>query len=564
MKTDVRNRPLVAADRGGEGTPVPDTALGLRGLIVYTAIFWGGFSLVTFAYAWDTFGQSADAFWRGLVTDIVGAGLCVALALLLSEVRRWGAAARLLLALALCFVAVAIYAAVALLMMGGLSPQAPDGATGSARLVRAVLMNYWVFAAYAGFFLLLDQGNSPTAESGPPPGAQALSYSRLLARAQDWDGLEARWFWTFQGVFWVAMAIFSTANLVNGGDDITNAWRVVLGECTGLMASSLAHFWVLKPTRLWPLYRRAALALGVALLLTIIYISSIWAAYFQIFPVDPPMRNGEPVDTGLSLLLYFAPRWMFLNFPVFVGWTGFYLALDAARRLRAQERQLYRSTMLAQESKLKMLRFQLNPHFLFNTLNAISSLLLDGRSREADDMVTRLSGFLRFTLDASPDDRVPLRREIEAQRHYLEIEKTRFADRLELEIEVDEGVSEALVPTMILQPLLENAVKHAVARSLDRVHVAVRARCVSPGRLELRVTDSGAAGVAVPAPDGARVGLNNVRARLGVLYGEAARLEAGPRPEGGFEVVIAMPLERDGKARGAQDEEEKTHAGIAG
>lgn len=549
MSSDVQNDAGPASGLFRPRAAAPETALGIRGLIVYTAIFWGCFSVVTFAYAWDLFGQSLDTLWRGVVSDLTGAGLCMVMALLLTEVRRWGPAARLVLALVLCLVAVALYAAVALILIGPLVPQAPDGATGPARLVRAMLMNYWVFAAYAGFFLLLDQGGSQTSEEPAFGGPRGMPYSALVARPQDWGGLDARWFWTFQGIFWTAMVVFSTANLINGGDDVANAWRVLLAECTGLMASSLAHFWVLKPTRLWPLYRRAALALGVAILLTIIYISSIWAAYFQIFPVDPPMRNGEPVDTGISLLLYFAPRWMFLNFPVFVGWTGFYLALDAARRLRAQERQLYSSIMLAQESKLKMLRFQLNPHFLFNTLNAISSLLLDERAREADDMLTRLSGFLRFTLDAAPDDRVPLRREIEAQRLYLEIEKTRFADRLEVDIAVEDGVSEALVPTMILQPLLENAVKYAVSQTTQPVHVAVRASRLPAGQLELRVSDTGAGNVSIRPSAGAGVGLNNIRARLGVLYGEAANVAAGPRPEGGFEVVITMPFE-EGKDDG--------------
>jgi signal transduction histidine kinase len=561
MSIDVQNSAVRAFGRAGPYAPAPETALGIRGLIAYTAIFWGCFSAVTTAYAWHLFGQSFDTFWRGIVTDVAGAGLCIVLALLLTEVRRWGPAARLVLALALCLVAVALYAAVALILIGPIVPAAPDGTTGPARLVRAVLMNYWVFAAYAGFFLLLDQGQTPSSDNASRGGGLDMLRADMLGRAEAWEGLDARWFWTFQGIFWTAMVIFSTANLVNGGDDVTNAWRVLLAECTGLMTSSLAHFWVLKPTRMWPLYRRAALALGVAILLTIIYISSIWAAYFQIFPVDPPIRNGEPVDTGIRLLLYLAPRWMFLNFPVFVGWTGFYLALDAARRLRAQERQLYSSIMLAQESKLKMLRFQLNPHFLFNTLNAISSLLLDNRSREADDMLTRLSGFLRFTLDAAPDDRVPLRREIEAQRLYLEIEKARFTDRLEVDINVEDGVSEALVPTMILQPLLENAVKYAVSQTTRPVHVAVQASRLASGRLELRVSDSGAGNVSVRPSAGAGVGLNNIRARLGVLYGDAADMRAGPRAEGGFEVVIRMPFEENGEARRGAPNMEGDNAG---
>ena len=547
---------------GASRPTAPETALSRRGLVVFTAIFWGCFALVTLAYGWDLFGRSLDTLWRPLTTDLIGAMLAMGLAVLLTRVRHWGNAARLVLALILCLAGVALYAGVVMLLVGPILPphSGEDGLT--VRMLRVMLVHYWVFAAYAGFFLLLDQGNTAGVDTASGSAFDGLR-NGLLGRVEAWDGLDARWFWTFQGVFWTAMVVFSTANLINGGDNIDNTWRVLLAEGTGLITSSLAHYWVLKPTRLWPLYRRAALALGVALLLTIIYITSIWMAYFQVFPVDPPVRNGEPVDTGIFLLLYMAPRWMFLNFPVFVGWSGFYLALDAARRLRVQERQLYRSIMLAQESQLKMLRFQLNPHFLFNTLNAISSLLLDDRSSEADRMLTRLSSFLRFTLDAAPDDQVPLRREIEAQRLYLEIEKTRFVDRLEVEIDIADAVEEALVPTMILQPLLENAVKYAVAQTTRPVHVAVHARQSAPGRLELRVTDSGAGQVSTPGFSGAGVGLNNVRARLGVLYGEAAQMAAGPRPEGGFEVMIAMPLELDGMRASATGKED-SHAGSTG
>ena len=534
----------------------PSTALGFRGLLIFTGIFWGCFSLVTLAYGWDAFGGSAATAWRPLLSDTVGAGLSIGMALALSEVRRWGPAARLALAAALALVGVAIYSAVVLVLVGPLMPPPETPDSGTERMLRIMLVHYWVFAAYGGFYLLLDQGRAAPGGVSEEDDAQEWLRARLFGRTEVWDGLNARWFWTFQGVFWTAMVVFSTANLINGGDSISTAWRVVLGEGIGMTASSLAHFLVLKPTRLWPLYRRAALALGVAIILTMIYVCAIWFSYFQVLPGEPPMRNGEPVDTGLPLLLYLAPRWMFLNFPVFVGWIGFYLALDAARRLRSQERQLYNSIMLAQESQLKMLRFQLNPHFLFNTLNAISSLLLDTRANEADKMLTQLSKFLRFTLDAAPDDRVPLRREIDAQRLYLEIEQTRFADRLEIAVDIDPVVEDALVPTMILQPLLENAVKYAVSQTTRAVRVTVEAKALSDDILELRVTDTGSGGVSTRAYSGGGVGLSNIRARLAVLYGDTGRLEAGPQPEGGFAAVITMPLERSRAPKITEREEE--------
>lgn len=538
MQRDIETASVPAAYRNA-----PGTALGLRGLFIFTAIFWGCFSLVTLAYGWDAFGGSAATAWRPLLSDAVGAGLSIGMALALSEVRRWGPAARLALTAALALVGVAIYSAVVLVLVGPLLPPPDAPGNDTERMLRIMLVHYWVFAAYGGFYLLLDQGRAAPGGGSEGDDAQEWIRARLFGRTEVWDGLNARWFWTFQGVFWTAMIVFSTANLINGGDSISTVWRVALAEGLGMTASSLAHFLVLKPTRLWPLYRRAALALGVAIVLTVIYICAIWFAYFQVLPGEPPTRNGEPIDTGLSFLLYLAPRWMFLNFPVFVGWVGFYLALDAAKRLRTQERQLYKSIMLAQESQLKMLRFQLNPHFLFNTLNAISSLLLDERANEADTMLTQLSKFLRFTLDAAPDDRVPLHREIDAQQLYLEIEQTRFADRLEVAVDVAPDVGEALVPTMILQPLLENAVKYAVSQTTRPVRVTVSAKAVSATTLELRVTDSGAGAVSTRAYSGGGVGLANIRARLAVLYGAAGRLDAGPRPEGGFEAVITMPLQ---------------------
>ena len=402
--------------------------------------------------------------------------------------------------------------------------------------------HYWIFIAHAGFFLLLDQDRpAPPAEQAATARYHAVR-TAILGQDEAVPGMDARWFWTFQSVFWGAMLVFSSANAINSGESPLNIWRIGVAESSGLILTALAHYVFLKPTRHWPLYRRAALALACAIVLTLGYITAIWAAYYVVFPVEAPLRNGEPINIGFSFLLYAAPRWIFLNFPVFVGWSGFYLALDTTRRLRIQERQLYNSIMLAQESQLKMLRFQLNPHFLFNTLNAISSLLLDKRNDEADAMLTRLSRFLRFTLDVAPDDQLPLNQELDAQRLYLDIEATRFGDRLQVDIDVDPRVEMALVPTLILQPVLENAVKYAVSRTIEPVRVEVRAALSEPGRLQISVRDSGGGDGAVPAA-GAGVGLANIRSRLDVLYGHRASLEAGPTGEGGFEVVMDLPME---------------------
>lgn len=543
-RTPVSRRGWTPARSGRPVGPITVAALAFG--------FWGTFSALSLAANWEPVSAHLDIFWRFVVADVIGALLSIGIAWRLAEVRSWSAPSRLVLAAALSLVAVTIYAGLAAFLIAPMRPDRLYGVAAGIHVLQMMFKHYWIFIAHAGFFLLLDQDRpAAAAEQAETERYHALR-TAMLGQDEAVSGLNPRWFWTFQGVFWIAMFVFSSANAINSGESALNTWRLGVAESGGLIMTAAMHYWVLRPSRRWPLYRRAALALGGAVLLTAGYVTAIWVGYFVIFPIDAPLSNGEPIDTGFSLLLEVGPRWFFLNFPVFVGWAGFYLALDAARRLRTQERQLYNSVMLAQESQLKMLRFQLNPHFLFNTLNAISTLLLDNRNADADMMLTRLSRFLRFTLDVAPDDRLPLHQEIEAQKLYLDIEQTRFAERLEVDIRIDPAVQAALVPTLILQPLLENAVKYAVARTSDPVRIEVQAGSPEPGRLRLDVRDSGAGVSPAKAGTGAGVGLANIRSRLSVLYGDEASMQA--RPQGtGFAVTIELPLELAGGQQAGKD-----------
>ena len=504
--------------------------------------FWGSFSLLALAANWESISAHLPMLWRFVLADGIGALLSIAIAWRLSEVRGWTAPARLVLAAALSLVGVTIYACLAAFLIAPMRADRLDGIAAGIHVLQMMFKHYWIFIAHAGVFLLLDQDRPVPAEKQAEDARFEALRTAMLGKDEAVAGMNARWFWTFQGVFWGGMFVFSTANAINSGENALNIWRIAMVESIGLVMTALAHHLAMAPSRAWPLYRRAALALTCAIALTLTYIVSIWVCYYVIFPVPAPIRYGEPIDTGFGFLLYMTPRWLFLNFPVFVGWSGFYLALDTARRLRVQERQIYNSIMLAQESQLKMLRFQLNPHFLFNTLNAISTLLLDNRNEEADVMLTRLSRFLRFTLDVAPDDQMTLSQELDAQQLYLDIESTRFGERLDVSIDVEPGVENALVPTLILQPLLENAVKYAVSRTIEPVKVHVRARSPEPGRLQISVRDTGG-GNGQPLPSsGGGVGLSNIRSRLEVLYGERAGMTAASTEAGGFEVVLDLPL----------------------
>ena len=223
-------------------------------------------------------------------------------------------------------------------------------------------------------------------------------------------------------------------------------------------------------------------------------------------------------------------------------WSGLYFGIKFYESQRKQEQAILKAVALAQEAQLKMLRYQLNPHFLFNTLNAISTLILDNQNRKANNAVTRLSEFLRYTLDQDPMKKVTLRQEIEALDLYLGTERLRFGERLRLEYAIEEPALNALVPSLLLQPLLENSLKYAVSAREQGGLVRIEGR-TREGLLELSVIDDGP-GLREEAPAGERrgVGLRNTRERLTVLYGENVRF-AVLNSHPGLRVDMALPLE---------------------
>jgi signal transduction histidine kinase len=259
------------------------------------------------------------------------------------------------------------------------------------------------------------------------------------------------------------------------------------------------------------------------------------------------------VVINLSYIEFVAPDWqMQTRFEIFGGalstaylllcWSVLYFGIKFYESKRQQEEAMLKAVALAQEAQLKMLRYQLNPHFLFNTLNAISTLILDNQNRKANHAVARLSDFLRYTLDQDPMKKVTLRQELEALDLYLGTERLRFGERLKLEYAVEEPALDALVPSLLLQPLLENSLKYAVSAREQGGMVRIEGR-TREGLLELSVIDDGP-GLPDGPPPGERrgVGLANTRERLKVLYGESCRF-AALNSHPGLRVDMALPLE---------------------
>ena len=226
-------------------------------------------------------------------------------------------------------------------------------------------------------------------------------------------------------------------------------------------------------------------------------------------------------------------------------WSGLYFGIKYYRLLQEERQRGLKSETMAHEAQLKMLRYQLNPHFLFNTLNAISTLILDKQNELANTMVTRLSHFLRYSLDNDPMAKVTLAQEIEAMKLYLDIEKVRFAERLRLAFEVDRDAEGALIPSLLLQPLVENAIKYAIAQSVNGGAIRIAAR-VFAGELLLEVSDDGPGldPTAVSKNKRTGVGLTNTRERLQELYGNNHSFQLDRTEPHGLTINIRIPLEQ--------------------
>ena len=237
----------------------------------------------------------------------------------------------------------------------------------------------------------------------------------------------------------------------------------------------------------------------------------------------------------------------------YVGITGAYFAIDYSRRYREKERAASELALKASRlessltrANLEALRMQLNPHFLFNTLNTISVLALKGERQRVARMLSRLSDLLRLSLE---NDRqtLSLREEISFLERYLEIEEVRFRDRLTIDMDVEEAAYEAEVPSLILQPLVENAVKYGFSQTIGPGRISVSCK-VRGGMLELEVADTGPGFTNTPVHyESTGVGIANTRARLEQLHGGNYTMELTNRPEGGAVVRIRMPYVRKGE-----------------
>jgi LytS/YehU family sensor histidine kinase len=238
--------------------------------------------------------------------------------------------------------------------------------------------------------------------------------------------------------------------------------------------------------------------------------------------------------------------WLFF----FIAWGAFYLANEAQAEALGAERRLADAESAAQAAQVRALRYQVNPHFLFNTLNSLSSLVMTGRTDRAETMLLALSTFFRTSLSLDPSADVSLAEEIDLQRLYLDIEMARFPDRLTVEIDVPPELEPVRMPALLLQPIVENAIKYGVSKSRKAVVVRIEARRLDSQRMLLEISNRPKHGGKDELPaathEGTGLGLANVCQRLEARWGNRASCRYGPMTGGGFKVSLTIPVEING------------------
>jgi len=262
---------------------------------------------------------------------------------------------------------------------------------------------------------------------------------------------------------------------------------------------------------------------------------------FQVTHFMPQPPNAKPV---LARAAQFFIVWILSDGLLY--WTILSVSYAAEHHRRLRERELTASQLETQlvQADLQALKMQLHPHFLFNALHTIGSLVRTGDRDTAVRVVAGLGDLLRRVLDSATQQEVPLKQELDFIRTYLDIEQIRFRDRLKVAINADPDILDAKVPHLILQPLVENAIRHGIAPHASAGYLMVGARRVDD-QLQLVVRDDGPGlGNGKKGADAARlgIGLSNTRARLTRLYGADGELEVGNAPDGGLEARIALPF----------------------
>ena len=357
-------------------------------------------------------------------------------------------------------------------------------------------------------------------------------------------------FWLLQVTGWVGISLLTYLSLSVPYDQYEWSYLAhnVSQSALGFLLSIPLRY-LYRAVWQWGIYLRLVVVLGAAIVFAL-----AWAALRLTLFMVMTGEEGLWSDFG---------GWLFPSLFVFFTWAALYHGIKyyqflqrehevAVRAESAQRQEALRRIKAeteAKEAQMHLLRYQLNPHFLFNTLNSVSALVTSGRADDANRMLLNLSTFLRFSLEQERVSMTTLREEITALELYLDIEKVRFSDRLELILQIAPEAYRCNVPSLLLQPLVENAVKYAISKS-ETGGVIQIAASTNGSALNISVEDSGADSGAMEdressssAAAGIGLGLQNIRERLETVFGSLAYCRSTTSPLGGMRIEVCIPAE---------------------
>jgi sensor histidine kinase YesM len=371
--------------------------------------------------------------------------------------------------------------------------------------------------------------DTPKIQSPAEPIARGLGLNRPFFDDKN------RAFWILQSIGWSGYFVLRTTSGFAAGMGWMLLVHTLLLTATGYSLTLLMGSLFRRLIKMKPIWTVVLSLAAVILASGAFSIIETWSVATFLKPEFKPV--------GIEYL-----GALLLDFALLAAWAALYYGINYFLLLEEQIRQRERLENQASTAQLAMLRYQLNPHFLFNTLNSISTLVLLKQTERANAMLARLSSFLRYTLANEPTAKVTLAQEVETLKLYLEIEKMRFEERLRPHFKIESETIGARLPSLLLQPLIENAIKYAVTPAENGADIWITAS--SEGQaLRIEVADNGnGEGADISATPSTGVGLANIRDRLSQAYGATHRFETRQNERGGFSVIIEIPFETGEKA----------------
>lgn len=345
-------------------------------------------------------------------------------------------------------------------------------------------------------------------------------------------------FWTLQIVGWLGYALVVFLAIIRPQFDSPNfnfsgqIINLFVETTSGFILSYLQWLFIRRVVH-FPVKRTLYLSFTFAALLGLIYNVIKLSSYKVIVYNQQWNEAWDMLEFG---------GWLMFSLTTMFAWTSIFFIMLYNTKLQKEHEQLLKAQTLAKDAQLQMLRYQLNPHFMFNTMNAISTLILKHENDTANEMLDKLCEFFRYSIDTNTNSKTTLKKELELLELYLSIEKVRFGDRLTVELDVSHSATECQVPNMMLQPLVENAVKYAIEPRKAGGTIKIAAYCQDQ-RLIVQVSDDGLA-QNKNVDKGFGIGLTNTKARLDAMFNGDYQVTMNESAEHGVTVALSIPQEK--------------------